>query len=255
LGEALLAGESGDGGPQHQETGLSRNLSEDGERVFFQTPDPLVAADSDTGVNPTCVPRGGGVIATGCDVYEWEAVGEGSCESEAQDGGCLYLISGGTSSEQSYFLDASADGDDVFFFTREALVPTDTDANVDAYDARVDGLEKVKPPLECPPPEVFNPTTKRCQEPECFGEEECLPQPPLPPTFALPSSLTLTGTGNLAPPVEEKPAPGKSAKKLTNAQKLAKSLKACRKKPKKKRAACEKQARHKYAAAKKKGKK
>jgi hypothetical protein len=68
-------------------------------------------------------------------VYEWEAYGEGSCASIAQDGGCLYLISSGTSSEQSYFGDASANGNDVFFFTRQALAPTDDDDLVDVYDA------------------------------------------------------------------------------------------------------------------------
>jgi hypothetical protein len=45
------------------------------------------------------------------------------------------------------------------------------------------------------------------------------------------------------------------AKSLTRAQKLAKALKACKKKPKGKRAACQRQARKKYAPVRKKAKK
>jgi hypothetical protein len=45
------------------------------------------------------------------------------------------------------------------------------------------------------------------------------------------------------------------AKALTRAQKLVKAMKACKKKPKGKRAGCEKQARKKYGATKNKGKK
>ena len=99
----------------------SRNLSADGKRVFFETRTlPLVVADTN------------GVA----DVYEWEAKGEGSCESEAQNGGCLYLISSGKGSEAATFIDASTSGNDVFFFTRERLVGQDVDSLVDVYDAR-----------------------------------------------------------------------------------------------------------------------
>jgi Low-density lipoprotein receptor repeat class B len=102
---------------------LSRNLSADGDRLFFSTPDALLPTDTN-GVR---------------DVYEWEAKGSGSCETESQDGGCIYLISSGTSPDPSWFGDASANGDHVFFFTSQQLVPGDHDELVDVYDAGVGG--------------------------------------------------------------------------------------------------------------------
>lgn len=109
--------------PKGQAPTLTRNLSLGGGRVFFDTPEKLVASDTN-GVN---------------DVYEWEAKGNGSCESEEQNGGCLYLLSGGTGSQPSYFADASASGDDAFLFTYQRLVGQDKDELQDVYDARVDG--------------------------------------------------------------------------------------------------------------------
>lgn len=243
VGNAYLAGEGGGIGPA-QEVALSRNLSEDGDRVFFETPNPLVAADGDTGGHPSC--ETSVEKTTGCDVYEWEADGEGSCASEAQDGGCLYLISSGTSTEESYLLDASANGNDVFFFTRQALVPTDLDSNVDVYDARVDG-GLVKTPPECSSGTLFNPTTERCEQPECESAAACKPPPTGAPAELFPATSAFSGSGNLMPSPEQKLLPAK----LTNAQRLAAALKTCRKdKRKKKRVICEKHVRHKYAPAK-----
>ena len=120
VGEAQLDGDTGNLLPR-EERALTRNLSESGGRVFFQTEAPLLAAD-----------RNGQM-----DVYEWEAEGEGSCRSDTQDGGCLYLVSTGTSPQPSLFGDASTNGDSVFFFTRQQLAGSDEDNNVDVYDARV----------------------------------------------------------------------------------------------------------------------
>jgi hypothetical protein len=53
-------------------------------------------------------------------------------------GGCVSLISSGTSGEGSSFIDASEDGSDTFFLTGASLVPTDPGA-ADVYDARVGG--------------------------------------------------------------------------------------------------------------------
>jgi hypothetical protein len=97
----------------------SRNLSADGNRAFFESPDALVPGDTN------------GLV----DIYEWEAKGTGSCISESQNGGCLYLLSGGT--EPSQFLDASKNGDHVFLFTVQQLVPTDKDQLFDVYDVGV----------------------------------------------------------------------------------------------------------------------
>ncbi len=114
----------------------TRNLSADGSRVFFDSPDKLVASDTN-GVN---------------NVYEWEARGSGSCVSEIQNGGCLYLISGGRSPEPSFFGDADVSGDNVFFFTDQSLVGQDQDELVDVYDARVGGGIAAQSPPPPPPP-------------------------------------------------------------------------------------------------------
>lgn len=131
---------------------LSRNLSADGSRVFFETPDKLVAADTngDEGC-PGVGANGGGPFACQ-DVYEWEANGSGSCKSEAQNGGCLYLISDGRSGEPAYFADADRTGANAFFFTDRPLVGQDKDQIRDIYDARGGGgIASQSPPLPAPP--------------------------------------------------------------------------------------------------------
>ncbi len=73
------------------------------------------------------------------DVYEYE-------------NGNLSLISTGESAEDSYFIDASASGSDVFFTTAQQLMRIDTDDSYDLYDARVDGgipAQNASPPAEC----------------------------------------------------------------------------------------------------------
>jgi hypothetical protein len=114
---------------------LTRNISADGKRVFFNSPDALVGSD----VNGRAGCPSAGEIHACSDVYEWEAKGSGSCQSEVEDGGCLYLISSGTSTDGAAFGDASESGDDVFFFTSQQLVPQDGDLATDVYDARVEG--------------------------------------------------------------------------------------------------------------------
>ena len=92
--------------PFHQ----PRSLSDDGSRLFFSSPDPLVPGLS-----------GGSV-----KLFEYE-------------NGTVQLISGTEDGGDAMFLDASASGNDVFFATREQLAPTDADELVDVYDARVEG--------------------------------------------------------------------------------------------------------------------
>jgi hypothetical protein len=128
---------------------LTRNLSADGNRVFFEASEALVAADVN-GIEGCPISR----FAPACqDVYEWEAKGTGSCKWEAQNGGCLYLVSTGKNTEPSYIADASTSGDDVFFFTREQLVGQDEDSFLDVYDAKVGGglasQGKPVPPVPC----------------------------------------------------------------------------------------------------------
>jgi hypothetical protein len=106
----------------------TRNLSSDGSRFFFATRTALSPVDTNQAA----------------DVYEYERVGVGSC-TEASDafsqaaGGCDFLVSGGQSPNDSYFLDASSSGRDVFFSTRQKLVGWDQDDQYDVYDAREGG--------------------------------------------------------------------------------------------------------------------
>lgn len=213
---AFLAGSQLIAGAPERNAFLTRNLSADGSRVFFQTEEALVPRDTNGQT----------------DVYEWEregAGGAGGCRRSSasfseSSGGCLYLISTGQSGDRFYFGDASAGGDDVFFFTRQSLVGQDRDENDDLYDARVGGGIAAQNPL---------PATS------CTGEG-CLAPVVSEPVFGAPPSTMLAQVGNLAPQPVAKPKP------LTRAQKLARALKACRKAPRKKRGGCEARARKRY---------
>jgi sugar lactone lactonase YvrE len=133
--------------PQAPVPVFTRNLSASGDRVFFETTDSLLAADSngDGGCPQVGPPQG--KYSRCLDVYEWEANGSGSCHSEAQNGGCLYLLSPPNGSETSFFADASASGDDVFLYSRSQLVGQDKDQLMDLYDVRVGGgLTSQNPP-------------------------------------------------------------------------------------------------------------
>ncbi len=103
--------------------GRPRYLSDEG-RLFFDSRDSLVAADTNEGAE---------------DVYEWEPRGVGSCASESAEGGCVSLISAGTGLEDSNFLAADPSGRDVFFTTRDQLSLKDHDQLFDLYDAREGG--------------------------------------------------------------------------------------------------------------------
>ena len=120
-------------------------LSTSGNRVFFESSDDLAPGDTDS--RP--------------DVYEWEAQGEGNCATAP---GCQSLISGGREGGAS-FLDASADGSDVYFLTEESLVRSDP-GSIDVYDARAGGgFPEPETPLAC--------LADACQQ---------LPAPPEDPT-------------------------------------------------------------------------
>jgi hypothetical protein len=124
---------------------VTRSISADGGRVFFETPDKLVPADVNG--DQTCPEVGlelAGKIPACTDVYEWEALGEGECTAgspafSAQNDGCLYLLSTGTSTNPSFFGDADVEGNNAFFFTTTSLVPQDQDQLYDVYDASVGG--------------------------------------------------------------------------------------------------------------------
>ncbi len=200
----------------------SRYLNDNG-RLFFNSPEPLAHADTNKAT----------------DVYEYEPSGIGGCEGE---GGCIGLISSGSSAHESAFLDASATGDDVFFLTAATLVSTDRDRDFDVYDARVCGSAGCIVPPE---------TTAT----SCNSIEECRPSTPSIPPFPAPPGVTTPSSGNVPGQSGVLPAkvsaPAKHATKPTRKQRLAKALKACHKlKKKKKRQACERKARRRYGTKK-----
>jgi hypothetical protein len=145
------------------------NLSAGGGRVFFETPEALVAEDTD-GIN---------------DIYQWHVEG-----SEA----ALDLISSGNSPkytplfEQRQHLPSpnilfsiTPDGEDVYFLAQEALVPGAGEGGTQAiYNARVNGgFAQPVPPSIC--------LEEGCKE---------APQPPTPPPGP-PASESTQGAGNL----------------------------------------------------------
>jgi DNA-binding beta-propeller fold protein YncE len=113
----------------------------DNGRVFFNSVDPLVAADSNGE----------------WDVYQYEPVGVGSCSANTSTAtatrsgaGCVGLLSSGSGEGDAGFLDASQSGEDVFFLTRSRLSVLDQDEEMDVYDARVNGIPAVLHPVsEC----------------------------------------------------------------------------------------------------------
>ncbi len=164
----------------------SRYLSDSG-RLFFNSLDALVAQDIN-GVQ---------------DVYEFEPSGVGDCTAgsvtfSAGSGGCIGLISSGTSALESSFLEASETGGrdaegaegggDVFFLTAESLVPRDTGSGYDIYDAH-----------ECT---SASPCVASVAVPgECVTADSCRSAPePQPGVFGAPPSATFSGAGNLTPP-------------------------------------------------------
>jgi DNA-binding beta-propeller fold protein YncE len=204
----------------------SRYLSDSG-RLFFNSSDALVPGDVD-GTQ---------------DVYEYEPQDFGSCRSGLQSagdvydeatGGCVALISAGTSAEESAFLDASETGSDVFFLTSSRLSSQDYDTSYDIYDAHECSASSPCAPAPAQP------------APPCDTGDSCKPAPsPQPAIFGAPSSATFTGSGDLSlSPAAPKVIP----RGLTRAQKLARALKRCQSKPRRGRAACKARARRTYAA-------
>jgi hypothetical protein len=101
-----------------------RTLSDDGERAFFESPDPLAP----------------GAVSGQENLYEW-------------GGGSVHWLGTGVS-----FQEASSSGDDVFVYTRRRLVPEDVDTENDAYDLRVGGGFPYTPP-----PAPCDVSTSECQ--------------------------------------------------------------------------------------------
>jgi hypothetical protein len=163
----------------------SRNVSESGQ-VFFESADPLVPSATNGHFN----------------VYEYEE-------------GKLSLISSGTSHADSYFVDASADGSNVFFATPQALVQRAEGAVYSMYDARVGG--------------GFRAQSESIVPPECLSLEGCHSPLSEPPAEFSVASATLVAPGNLAAKQPERKTEEKSEKKTTNNKRKARLRRAINK--------------------------
>ncbi len=164
-------------------------LSDNGERFFFESFDRLLPADE----------------SLKRDVYEFERPGSGSCDVAnsnfiSSSGGCLFLVSGGKSSDESHLIDASADGRDAFFSTRAKLTGWDVNENFDIYDYREGG--------GFPEPVV---------RPICEGGVACKPPPSAPPVITAPTTPHFQSPGN----VKSKKATHKHKKKRKSKKKHA----------------------------------
>ena len=144
-------------------------LSSDG-RVFFNSTEGLV--DRDLNENE--------------DAYQWEPkgfeLGQGAPACR-RDGGCVELLSTGTSPFTVELLGISRDGTDAYFFTRDRLAEEDENGNtVKIYDARsFGGFPFVPDPPQCKASD------------ECHGPGTPAPAPPQIKSFAP------TPGGNLPP--------------------------------------------------------
>jgi hypothetical protein len=135
-----------------------RTISDDGQRVYFETTDALAPQDRN-GVQ---------------DVYEY-------------DGGTVSLISSGQSPAPSYFLDSSSSGEDVFFATGERLVPGDQDNLYDVYDATTRTVPAASPAESSP-----------CAGDSCQGPLSSSPSLPSPTSGAVLGKGNLTSPGTKA---------------------------------------------------------
>jgi hypothetical protein len=186
----------------------------DSGRLYFDTPNSLTPLDTNGGVE---------------DVYEFEPGGVGGCGDAT---GCVLLLSAGTGKSDSNFLATDEDGKNVFFTTRDRLVPSDKDEQVDLYDVREGGGFAAEQ----------SSSTKGCSGETCQSASPS-------PVEAAPGSLAFSGSGDLLAPTPTVASTKTKTKISTKAQALAKALKVCKSKPKKKRIVCERTARKRYAAA------
>jgi hypothetical protein len=166
--------------------------------LFFDTSEALVPEDKNR------VP----------DVYEY------------QDGE-LHLISSGKETEPSVFVEASANGENVFFATAQQLLSRNRNSAFSIYDAREDGGFP-EPPLPLP---------------GCSGEKCQLP-PPSTLIFGVPPSIGFEGPGDLTVSATKEG----TASRETRAERLRMALEICRRKTRGRRHSCEAKARKRFGA-------
>jgi hypothetical protein len=132
--------------------GFPRLLSSNGRHAIFSSPNQLLPQDTNGKY----------------DAYMWED-------------GELHLLSTGQGSDDSYAFSMSASGADVFFRTRDQLVPADGDTLLDLYTAHVGGGFASQQDYPAP---------------DCAGEQ-CKGLPTVPPVFDDPPSNANRGRGNV----------------------------------------------------------
>jgi hypothetical protein len=184
-------------GAQYQ----SRYLSNNG-RLFFNGADALVPQDTNgkedvyeyepEGLGPEHA-RCGPEAASGSEVYKPGSAATVEGRPVEEGAGCVALISSGSSSTESAFLDASGRGpggeeaEDVFFLTASKLVPQDVDTADDVYDAHV-----CSSAVPCASSAVVSPP--------CTTTDSCRVAPAAQPSiYGAPASATFAGQGNAAP--------------------------------------------------------
>ncbi len=193
-------------------------MSDDGRYVFFQSPVGLTPG----ALNEATIGRTSELAQ---NVYEYHE-GSVSLISDGKD----KSESGKIPARSPELLGTDASGENVFFATSSQLTTKDTDTQRDYYDARIGGGEET--PVATAP---------------CEGDG-CREGGSVPPVFGPLTSTLIGQSGNLTGPGK---APGTSVGQHshpTKAQLLAKALKHCRTKYKKRllRAACERNARHRF---------
>jgi hypothetical protein len=141
--------------PRHPQ----RNVSDSGQ-VFFDSQSRLVKA------------AGNGVS----NVYEF-------------DGAELHLLSSGSAEAPSYFYEASADGQDVYLVTAQALTPAANSVELAIFDAKADGGLPGSPSSASP---------ESCTGEACSGPQTPGPQPPSNATEGFAGSGNLETTPALA---------------------------------------------------------
>jgi len=134
----------------------------DSGRVYFESVDALLPGDSNGQ----------------WDVYQWEPLSIGDCTPSTEGtratrsgNGCLSLISSGTATGETAFLEASVSGEDVFFLTRDRLSVLDTDTANDVYDARVNGVEAILPSITECAGESCQPSSEAPKDPTAASEQ------------------------------------------------------------------------------------
>jgi hypothetical protein len=191
------------------------SMSDDGSRVFFESPVALTPhALDDVQISDTTelleAAASENMPLYAENVYEWEAAGTGTCE---QASGCVFSISDGhdlgvtravaqgcSAGSAVCLLGTDETGKNVFFATTDQLVPSDTNTELDYYDARI-----------CEPANG-NPCIESSSPPSACNGEECHGIPAPVPGIKIDPSQTFNGPGNAPPPVVTKKVTKKTGK-------------------------------------------